>query len=362
MRAKLRHYLGRAGRFKRNLTHNRWYIIFGWRLYVRSRLPEHLQAFPSGEFDSTNGRLYSRVGAFLHRAPLKLEDVAVSFPHLGMFGNAMASLLPPLARSINLGIGHVIVHGETVLSDPKVLGKRGRLPLREGPDLWLNHQPSVEANPIKVVVWDKSLVGRVPVSIHEQTWETLSELLVPPNLGPCFERDTLVIHLRGGDAYGGSRLLLNHGQPPLAYYTKIIRSRAWREVVIVHQGLAMPTLNPIKEFCASINLPYRTQNLSLRDDLMTLLRARALVAGRGSFLPQVVGLSRCVREVFTYESGFGLALDRSLIRIHQVTDSSDDFRKAVLSNNWENSPSQRQLVVDYPEDTLTLTLANQLEH
>ena len=119
----------------------------------------------------------------------------------------------------------------------------------------------------------------------------------------------------------------------------------------------MPTLEPIMEFCASLGLPCRTQSLSLGEDLKTLLRARVLVAGRGSFIPQVVGLSRCVREVFTYESGFGLALNRRFIQIHQVTDSSDEYRKAVLANNWKNTPSQRQLVLDYPEDTLTLSLA-----
>ena len=357
MRTKLRHYLGRAGRFKRNLTHNRWYIVFGWRLYFRSRLAAHEGSFPTDKFDSASGRVFLRFGVLMRRAAFDLKSAAVSFPHLGMFGNALASVLPPLARSIHLGLGHVVVHGETVLSDPKVLGKRGRFTLKNGPDLWLNHSPALLSNPIKVLVWDKSLVGPVPEDIQEQTWEALSEVLLPSDLGPCFDEHTLVIHLRGGDAYGGTRFLLNHGQPPLSYYTKIIRSRPWKEVLLVHQGRAMPTLEPIREFCARSDLPCRTQSLSLGEDLKTLLRARVLVAGRGSFIPQVVGLSRCVREVFTYESGFGLPVNRRFIRIHQVTDSSDQYRKAVLANNWKNTPSQRQLMVDYPEDTLTLSLA-----
>ena len=114
----------------------------------------------------------------------------------------------------------------------------------------------------------------------------------------------------------------------------------------------MPTLQPLIEFCTERGIAVTTQSGSLRDDIFTLLGATALVAGRGSFIPQVVGLSPCVEDVYTYESGYGLALSREGVTTHRVIDVAGDYRTAVLSDNWRNTVAQRETMVRYPEDSL----------
>jgi hypothetical protein len=295
-----------------------------------------------------------RVGIYAHPTTIDVEKVGVTIPHLGMFGNAMASFLPPVARALHYKIGHVVVHGPTVLSSGEVLGKKGNHSLSDSTQLWLDKQPGPFVNQIKAFIWDKSLVDAVPDKTQGDTLRAISALFAPPSEYKCIPETTLVIHLRGGDAYRGNRFLLNHGQPPLPYYDLILRSRPWLSVVFVHQGNDMPVLEPLQSLCASLGIEYSSQSGSLKEDLALLLRATIVVAGRGSFMPQVVSLSPCVREVYRYESGFGLALKRSGILIHTVSDTSSMYRSAVLSNNWKNTREQRDLMVNYPTGTMTM--------
>jgi hypothetical protein len=123
-------------------------------------------------------------------------------------------------------------------------------------------------------------------------------------------------------------------------------------VILVHQGSDMPVLEPIQSLCASLGIEYSSQSGSLKEDLALLLRATVVVAGRGSFMPQVVSLSPCVREVYRYESGFGLTLKRPGVLIHTVSDTSSVYRSAVLANNWRNTLEQRGLMVNYPNGTM----------
>ncbi|MDA9786875.1 hypothetical protein N9C74_02465 [Pontimonas sp.] len=352
MKEKLTHLLGRAGRLKRNLTHNRAYIIYGWRIYVRAQNPAQYLNVPDAGLSAKTARIYVRPSRLVFRETLPLSSVAITVPHLGMFGNAMAALLPPVARAIAYGLGHVIVHGPTVLSTEEVFDSKGVHNFRSGLQLWLDAMPRLTQNRILCLVWDKSLTAETSRLIHQETWQEIRKVLLPGGIEECFGADTLVVHLRGGDAYGGSRFLLNHGQPPLAYYTKIIKSRSPARVIIVHQGTSMPTLQPLIEFCTERGIAVTTQSGSLRDDIFTLLGATALVAGRGSFIPQVVGLSPCVEDVYTYESGYGLALSREGVTTHRVIDVAGDYRTAVLSDNWRNTVAQRETMVRYPEDSL----------
>ena len=116
----------------------------------------------------------------------------------------------------------------------------------------------------------------------------------------------------------------------------------------------MPVLEPLIEECIRRSIRVETQSGTLKEDLELLLMATTIAAGRGSFIPQIVGLSKCIKNVYFFENGFGLAAPKPRIRITRVTDTDGRYLSGVLSNNWRNTQEQRQLMVSYPAESLRL--------
>jgi len=352
-RRAARRLRNRLHRWRRNLLHNRLWVRLGGVTYFR--VPS-----ASGRLDCddpglarNSARLYLRASRLFGKT-IDRSETAISVPHLGMFGNAMAAFMPVVARAISCQIAHVVVHHESVLSSPDEFGKRGRFDLESGVTLWLDSAPTRRNNRISALLGDKALTAAPDAETGSRAWSEVSNILLGAAPLRCTTESTLVIHLRGGDVYGGNRHLLNHGQPPLAYYEMILDKEPWDGVVVVHQGTKMPVFEPLLLACQRRKIPVETQSESLMSDLSRLLTATTIVAGRGSFVPQIVGLSRCVKTVYTFESGFGLSVPKAGLTVHRVFDDAGTYRESVLSNNWRNTPEQRRLQVDYPIDALRL--------
>jgi len=352
-RISVRRLRNRLHRWGRNLLHNRLWVRFGGVTYFRVPRANHRLDCDDPGLDRNSARLYLRASRLVGRT-IGTSETAISVPHLGMFGNAMAAFMPVVARAISNQIAHVVVHHESVLSSPDEFGKRGRFELASGITLWLDSAPTRRNNRISALLGDKALTAAPDEETGSRAWSEVSNILLGEARLRCTDESTLVIHLRGGDVYGGNRHLLNHGQPPLAYYELVLDKEPWNRVVVVHQGTKMPVFEPLILACQKRKIPVETQSENLMADLSRLLTATTIVAGRGSFVPQIVGLSRCVKTVYTFESGFGLSVPKAGLTVHRVFDDAGEYRKSVLSNNWRNTPEQRRLQVEYPVDALRL--------
>jgi hypothetical protein len=128
----------------------------------------------------------------------------------------------------------------------------------------------------------------------------------------------------------------------------ILESQKWERVHLVYHDMSNPVVPLIMDYCRAHKLLLETQSSDLPTDLTTLLGAENLVAGRGSFIPAVVGLSPHCKNVFYFEDKTNVIPSVSGINVFQVRDATGDYRSHVLSNNWENSSEQRQLMTTYP--------------
>jgi hypothetical protein len=161
----------------------------------------------------------------------------------------------------------------------------------------------------------------------------------------------LVIHIRSGDVFQGEGHPL-YGQPPLAFYTLILRRWPWRKVTLVCED----RLNPVIDCLLAGPCPdlpvmeHRTG--SLEEDLDFLLRARSLVGSIGTFMPAVLTLSSNIRRVTCFETlWYGRNLQRHA-DVVIVKDAVGDYSRSVLARNWQNSRQQRELMLHYPEHQL----------
>lgn len=92
------------------------------------------------------------------------------------------------------------------------------------------------------------------------------------------ETRQLVIHIRSGDIFEGT-VHSNMMQPPLSYYRYILNNGDFQDATVVAENMSNPVISQlIKEF------PYlRVQLSSVEEDTRTVLSAKHLVVGTGSF-------------------------------------------------------------------------------
>ena len=353
---KLRTLVRRA---PKNARSNRWWILWGGKLYFRSRdvevsIPE--AAPPGIQNWVVRARKYVSLRESWKGSPIFPQSSALLLTELGMFGNMSRRLGSALSIGSAIGCGavavpqEVIFHREIFCEGVHGTGFAGKF--------WFGVAPDKRNNSIKaLLVGDTfSASGLDAASIHEdidQAWTTLHGLLSQGQGKQRVESKALAIHLRGGDVFG-SRKPKAYGQPPLAFYEFVLRQSNWRSVVIVHQDHSNPVLPEIQELCRKLNLEFKLQSGPVVEDIAALLKAETIVAGRGTFIPAVANLSRHCRRVFYFEDKCNLVPRRTGIELIRVSDQEKTYKEAILSNNWQNTPEQRDLMVSYPMSSLVI--------
>lgn len=274
-------------------------------------------------------------------------------PHQGMFGNSVAGLIPKIAMATEFGYRKVFVLGVGPFLDPRLFDAEGEHQPDDGFTIAV-HESASQADGSGLMGLVHSL-GTVPVSPKSSllAWSRLSSVLIGDWKVSRIPAHTLVIHLRGGEVYGGQREQPNHGQPPLSYYTAVIKAQRCKEVLIVHQS-GIPFLEELLDWCSQNKIIAHTQSGGLREDLEMLLGATVLAAGRGSFVPAIAGLAPFLEKVYYFETGFGLGVPRPSLQIVRVEDISQKYVKEVLSHNWQRKKSQLEMMVHYPESEIRI--------
>jgi hypothetical protein len=169
---------------------------------------------------------------------------------------------------------------------------------------------------------------------------------------PPYRTNDLVIHIRSGDIFSAPHR--HYGQPPISFYKKIVRSRNWETVRVVFENDLNPVIAPLLEWLPSHCNETIAISGQLKDDLEVLLRARNLVSGRSTFVPSICALTRNLRNVYYWhEKPFDSWGNRKVNKLG-IIDTSGAYRHAICSGNWTNSAEQRQMMLDYPETSLSL--------
>lgn len=343
----------RLRRLPRNLRSNRWYILILGHIYVFS--PQHSAAFarrvgiskPNSLWQNAI-RMYVSPKFFLSSpVRMKSEHIGILFPHLGRFGNAIREIVSATAVARKHNLGHLALQGFSLFSSTGELANPGLTRTEDGLNLWIERKPRgpiKQGAPHALIRWSRR---SVPLVNDASAWKETKFVLPSTLQAHVSDPDTIVLHLRGGDVFGG-RSPKAYGQPPLSFYLWVLGKREWHNVVIVHQDDKNPVLAPLIEACHEQGLNVEKFSGSLVEDLTLLLGAHTIVAGRGTFIPAIVGLSDSIRNVYYFEDKFVLFPERPDVEITRVLDADGRYRNELLSNNWANSPEQRGLMVEYP--------------
>lgn len=304
----------------------------------------------------TSAPKYVLLAEILKNSPPTPEKSAIFLTELGMFGNMCRRLANGLTLASAIKSGSVIVPKEVIIH--RGIFRRGTHETTGTRTLWFGTAPSRESNNVSALIAGDMFGSQgweTTVDRHEvdEAWRTLENLLIENSRRTPFGPETLAIHVRGGDVFG-TRKPRAYGQPPLSYYEVVLGSAKWKEVVIVHQDEGNPVLPGIRDLCRKLNIEVRNQSGTALEDIRTLMRAECIVAGRGTFVPAVANLSRHCTTVFFFEDKCNPVPRRSNIRLIRVTDLEKKYKEAILSNNWQNTPEQREMMTSYPLSSLAV--------
>jgi hypothetical protein len=166
------------------------------------------------------------------------------------------------------------------------------------------------------------------------------------------QKDDLVIHIRSGDIFITPHP--GYGQPPLAFYQKVVRSKPWNTVRVVFEDRLNPVITPLLDWLPHHCGQVEVVSGSLNDDLEVLLRARAIVCGRGTFIRGISALSRNLKKVYHWHDESFNAWGNRKLKVFRVVDGTGTYAKAICQGNWQNTAEQQQLMVTYPMEGLSI--------
>lgn len=346
-----------AMRLPRNLRSNRWFVIIGHRVFVYSRAESRRLPVKSA-LDSESPTHFTHRG---YRPLLSLakpqpfpngKETAILLTDLGRFGNAIREIVSAVAAAERSELGHVFLHGDNLLARHSDLANPGIFTTASGVQVWVDTIPSGPPPFRRLITW-KGFPRTLGNTHASAAWGFSRELFgVDSAKNP--ETNSVAIHLRGGDVFG-DRDTRNYGQPPLSYYSLVLDHLNPDRLTIVHQDNRNPVLAPLIEECMARGIDYRLQSGDLRSDITALAHANVLVAGRGTFLPGVAGLSAHLKKVFYFEDKFIVTPPREGFEVWRVSDRHGAYRSTVLSGAWMNTVDQRELMISYPKENLVLS-------
>lgn len=164
----------------------------------------------------------------------------------------------------------------------------------------------------------------------------------------------LFIHIRSGDIFGNWVHPL-YVQPPLSFYTtivdKLVGSGTIAQVKLVFENRLNPVIEHLEVYLTSKRIPYSIQSGSINEDIEALVNGRYMVFGLGTFGPAICHLSEKVNMVFFFAPGIpqGFGSIPSVEKAFEVIDGVGDY---IKPGEWQNTPEQRELMVNYPAANL----------
>ena len=103
--------------------------------------------------------------------------------------------------------------------------------------------------------------------------------------------DELVIHIRSGDII--TELHPEYIIPPMSYYTNFIDSNKFKKIYILAEDKSNLCIEKLQKMYSNVSFELR----SLTDDIELVLRARNMMMTIGSFIPELLWVTKYTRNI-----------------------------------------------------------------
>ena len=150
----------------------------------------------------------------------------------------------------------------------------------------------------------------------------------------------------------------SHGQPLLFNYVLCIQHQNPSSLILVYEDLGNPVIEELISYLQCNNIPFSLVIGSAKNDFMTFVGARNLVLSFGTFGPLSMCFNPSLINIFFFNDmnqrlvSECMSSDSSL---YSVADVNGRYTSEILSNNWTNTDSQRDLMLSYGIENLHLS-------
>jgi hypothetical protein len=329
---------------------SRFFIAFGGVYRVSQSLTAEIQSQLDAALpDCPAGRAYQRIGVL----PASTASPEILISGIGRLGNSIVQVLNSLSIARQLESNTVYFHLFDAIGNAT-----------------LTLTPTLRLQPLRMV---RRTLSRPPRVIWRTYAMTPFGVLQDPNdkvfqlareglrrgltvlQGPSFaphKEDVLTIYLRSGDIFAGPSEP-DYGQPPLAFYEKVLEFKPWSRVEMVAEDEGNPNQVPILRWCQERDIPVDVIGARLEDAVQAVVRSTHLISARGTFIPSLLFLTDDDKEVFQFQDDKNPLMTGKNLTLWRVTDNDGHYVAAVMSRNWANTEAQRALMLDYPGDSLS---------
>lgn len=163
------------------------------------------------------------------------------------------------------------------------------------------------------------------------------------------KRIEFLIHIRSGDIFKQSPHP-GYAQPPLGFYQKAVNDANPKKVTLVFEDFGNPVTSELISFLHAKNVEIKIIGANLEAVVNSILSARTVVFGTGTFVSELLSLSRVIEKVYVLKK-FGYAnVNTWLRKVERVQFScvSKDIESLLP---WENNEFQRNLMLKMESDS-----------
>lgn len=280
---------------------------------------------------------------YINKIIIKLFNIVIMFifkgEWFGRFGNNIISVINAICiakiknRKIYFDVEHEHLNMK-LLNDILNSGKRRRMYLLT-PEYCFN------------VSWNRDYI--------QQLQEEIAKKFILPILAnsshnlDANNQDVLLIHMRGGDAFGNSPELnmpdKHYIQPPLQFYCKIIDGSKYRKIIIISEDRKNPCVDILLNKYSNIIF----QSESALYDFRTLMNGINIVGSHSIFYYAAVLLSNNVQKLYNTHHNV-----TPIIKSKQVDNIIYNITNYIEPYTWTHSPEQRQLMINLAPENVDI--------
>lgn len=156
----------------------------------------------------------------------------------------------------------------------------------------------------------------------------------------------LVIHFRSGDIFENN-IHKGYGQPPFAFYRKLIEEKSWNIVYCVFENMSNPVIGKVTDYLSTNKIEYRCICSDLEGDISFLVNAVNLVVSPGTFTWAISIISENIKNIYYFHSLSDYDIYPKHLTYIGLFDKSQLYINSIMNNNWINSPEQIQMMIEY---------------
>lgn len=329
---------------------NRWFVVFGhlYRLN-ESATRTFRRANQNYSLPGRKGEMFTR-GFIPYLSPRNRLD-AVLIAGLGRFGNGVQQLIHARAFGKAAGAGSILFFPNIHMHPRRIaIAEDMLLEPVQSPVSWKRASPIKiwrsdffeSGNNTHVFDSQASLEMREPLRV-------LYNHLISDDPG---DRTVLTIHLRSGDIFSENPHSA-YGQPPLSFYKQVIQSGNWSKIVLVSEDELNPCHKGIQDLALRAGIKVKLTGQTLREATRAISESTHLIASRGTFVPAIVYLSKNSKHIYQFHHEMDVIPSPIANNYRTVFDAKGEFVANALEQNWQNTRSQRILMMEYPIEFLS---------